>query len=151
MSLCLYPSLLWTVISHQGAPSLPIPSSLRQFHSTPRLCHSISVHLAVSLHPQAPNHHYSFIASRVRSTVTVVPWRGFSYPLLSDLRRTFRLVTRVPVHRLSRQPPRMRTGTHICASRPSDVHRHALNWQSASCRGRRADVAPVSHVSPARN
>lgn len=33
MSLCLYPSLLWTVISHQGAPSLPIPSSLRQFHS----------------------------------------------------------------------------------------------------------------------
>lgn len=57
--------------------------------STPRLCHSISVHLAVSLHPQAPNHHYSFTASRVRSTVTVAPWRGFSYPLVSDLRQRF--------------------------------------------------------------
>lgn len=29
----LLPSLLWTVISHQGTPSLWISSSLRQFHS----------------------------------------------------------------------------------------------------------------------
>lgn len=33
--MCLWfsPSLLWSLISHQGAPSLQIPSSLRQFHS----------------------------------------------------------------------------------------------------------------------
>lgn len=57
-----------------GCSVTPDPIFLKTVSlSTPRLCHSISVHLAVSLHPQAPNHHYSFIASRVRSTVTVAP------------------------------------------------------------------------------
>lgn len=118
--------------------------------STPRLCHSISVHLAVSLHPQAPNLHYSFTASRVRSTVTVAPWRGFWQSARFRPPATFRVVTCAPVHRRLLVAA-ARTGTHIRASRPSDVHRHTLNWQSASCRGQRADVAPVSHVSLARN
>lgn len=62
----LLPSLPSTVISHQGTPSLRIPSSLRQFHSP------LPVSVTQSLFPpqpdfqlQAPNLHYSFIAWRV--------------------------------------------------------------------------------------
>lgn len=122
MSLCLYPLSPLDRYQPSGCSVTPDPIFLKTVSlSTPRLCHSISVHLAVSLHPRAPNHHYSFMASRVRSTVTAAPMTrrllvSARFPTSGSVSLGH---ARAPVRRLflGSRRPRMRTGNaHLCRS-----------------------------------
>lgn len=128
----LLPSLPSTVISHQGTPSLRIPSSLRQFHSP------LPVSVTQSLFP--PSAWLSAAGSKLTlffycpEGLTVDCYYGAVTRLAPNPVRppaALRVVVRVRTW----SPPRRQTLTQISSRWPSDVHRQTSDWQSLSCRG----------------
>lgn len=110
-------------------PSLQIPSSLRQFHSPLPASVTQSLFTLPSRYPLGPQTYIIPLLPRVSAPLwhrDAASRNSFIFRPPGRAQR-LTLITCASARRPPWSPPRTQTETHICASRPSDVHRHTLS------------------------